>query len=72
MPDNTEIPDGERVVLKPDDRGGYVVEKFGASTHFSAGQWRNLLAAADEAETATPDAETETAASTGSGRKSSR
>lgn len=40
----------EKVTVKPDERGGYTVEKFGASTYFSAEQWENLLAAVKESD----------------------
>lgn len=43
-------PDDERVVVKPDARGGYVVEKFGASVHFTRPQWENLLEAVEVAD----------------------
>lgn len=44
--------DDERVTVKPDSRGGYTVEKFGASTHFTREQWDNLLDGVDEADAA--------------------
>lgn len=40
----------EKVTVKPDERGGYTVEKFGASTYFSQEQWENLLAAVKESD----------------------
>lgn len=45
-----KVPTGDRVVVKPDGQGGYTVEKFGASTHFTATQWENLGKAVQDLE----------------------
>lgn len=44
------VPIGDRVRVKPDGRGGYTVEKFGGSVHFTEVQWANLQDAVDEAD----------------------
>lgn len=48
--ETTEAPpaDDERVNLKLDERGGCVLEKFGASTYFNPAQWANLQKAIAE------------------------